>query len=156
MPNNRQLAQWEMFKASVDYHNKIVQARFTITGLYLAATSFLANSWFANPSKPTSIPAIPMLGIIFTVVCVLLEYRTHRLLKYVGARALCIERGLLHKDDHNLGFFDLMARQGEGPDQGPHVSHTLALYILYGFLGSFWLWLLWFGRPPWVRFHPFP
>jgi hypothetical protein len=35
------------YKVFTDYHNTLVQARFTIAGLYLTATGFLVNSWFS-------------------------------------------------------------------------------------------------------------
>ena len=80
-----------IYEAIVDYHNNYVQTRFTIAGLFLAATGFLMNSWFSlDPQNPSKI-FVPILGIILTIICILLEVRTYLLLHDLGARGLEIE-----------------------------------------------------------------
>jgi hypothetical protein len=139
-----------MFQAIVDYHNKLAQTRFTIAALYLTATSFLANSWFANSENPASYPAIPVLGLVFTVVCVFLEYRTRQLLTELGNRGRPIEGRLLGRRLAQEGFFDLMENQlSKSP-----VSHTLAFYLLYGSITIFWLCALSSGA--WVLYYQLP
>ncbi len=141
-----------MFQAIVDYHNKLAQTQFTIAALYLTATSFLASSWFANSGNPASYPAIPVLGLVFTIVCIFLEYRTRQLLKELGDRGKPIEGQLLGKRLLQEGFFDLMEHQRS---QSP-VSHTLAFYLLYGSVAIFWVCVLCSGHAAWAHYYPFP
>jgi hypothetical protein len=139
-----------MFQAVVDYHNKLAQARFTIAGLYLTATSFLVSTWFGAPKGLGAYPTIPLLGILFTFVCFLLESRTSDLLKHLGDRGKKIEKSLLGGLQRSEGFFDLMEHQ-----PWPSLSsHTGALYILYGLIGSFWIVLLFSGPILWLPWWP--
>ncbi len=54
-----------IFGAIVDYHNNLTQTRFTIAGLYIAATGFLASSLFSSTSSPKSHLLISFFGLFF-------------------------------------------------------------------------------------------
>jgi hypothetical protein len=138
----------------VDYHNSLVQTRFTIAGLYIAATGFLASSWFATLGRQRSGTywLIPLLGVILTLACWLLEIRTYQLLRNLGSTGEKIEDKL--KIQHALRFFaPLMSFQKVRPwlpftsrelpewkiGKDRHlVSHSFGLNILYASIFLFW------------------
>jgi hypothetical protein len=98
-----------VYDAIVDYHNNLVHMRFTVAGLYIAATGFLANSWFGDQRQPQAILSIPILGITLTLICLLLEKRTTQLLENLDERGLRIERR--KRVGSRIGFFALMKEQ---------------------------------------------
>ncbi len=136
-----------IYNAIVDYHNNLVQMRFTIAGLCLAATGFLMNSWF-SPKEPYV--GIPILGIFLTVICILLECRTRFLLNGLGARGIKIETKM--NVDEDIAFFKYMDKQ-DIPEDLPKikekvfsstvykkiVSHTFAIRLLYAGIIIAWI-----------------
>ena len=64
----------------VDYHNNLVQIRFTVAGLSIAADGFLASALFNTSAPLFSKIIISVLGIILTFICGMLEIRTFQLL----------------------------------------------------------------------------
>lgn len=65
----------------VEYHNNLVQIRFTVAGLSIAADGFLASAFFQTGSPEFSRIIISILGIVLTLICGMLEIRTYQLLK---------------------------------------------------------------------------
>lgn len=130
-----------IYGAIVDYHNNLVQIRFVIAGLCLAATGFLMSSWFSIDDPNPII--IPTLGFVLAVICLLLEIRTNHLLKNLGARGLEIEKKM--NADLNLGFFSLMHKQPIpwGPFKKT-ISHTLLILLLYMLFIICWIFLFFF------------
>lgn len=96
-----------VYAAVVDYHNGLVETRFTVAGLYVAANGFLASGFFLR-SSDQSLPwfALPALGATLTIVCWLLELRTYHLLSNLGTRGADLERHM--GVDVGQGFFSLM------------------------------------------------
>ena len=45
-PSNTSEDERVVYSAIVDYHNNLVQMRFTVVGLFLAANGFLASGYF--------------------------------------------------------------------------------------------------------------
>ncbi len=139
------------YKIIVKSHNALVQVRFTVAGLYLAATGFLVNSWFSIDHQRFFYFIIPMLGIILAVSCWLLEIRTNQLLKNFLDRGYKIE-GLM-KVNPEIGFFELMTKQPRGPtipfidkEISPPkvsrkyiVSHSIGFSLLYSAILAFWV-----------------
>jgi len=138
-----------IYDAIVGYHNTLVQVRFTIAGLYLAATGFLVNSWFSTVNQKSNYILIPFLGISLTLICWLLEVRTKHLLKNLGERGIMIEKRMYL--DY-IGFFELMGHQ-PFPAQWPFkksdipssefskciVSHTFGFNLIYVVILIFWI-----------------
>lgn len=139
------------YSAIVDYHNTLVQARFTVVGLFLAANAFLATGFFQG--APDKLPAytLPVLGSILTAICWLLELRTYQLLDNLGTRGSALEKEILG-DDNEHGFFSLMKKQPLGPKLlilrirfetnslvKYLVSHSFGIGALYAAIGIFWL-----------------
>jgi hypothetical protein len=146
-PEENQDSLRATFNAIVDYHNKMALNRFTIAGLYLAATGFLVNSWFAMSTSSSTAFAIPLLGLAFTAVCLMLDIRTYQLMRNLWQRGDLVEKGLV--PDPQKRFFDLMKHQPLrpelpfwGPELPPVVSHSLALAVLYSITSLFWIYAL--------------
>ena len=136
------------FNAIVDYHNALTQTRFTVAGLYVAATGFLINSWFSGLVSQKLYDFIPLIGLITTWVCYILESRTYRLIYDLGVRGLKIERQLHVGLD--IGFFALMKRKTPPPKFRQRIqefvrkriiSYSFALNVIYISFLIFWLYL---------------
>jgi len=141
------------YAAVVDYHNNLVQVRFTVAGLFLAANGFLAAGFFQSCVSSPTRAALPILGIVLAAICWLLEVRTYQLLDNLGAQGLELEGSL--GLDKSLGFFSLLAHQPIGPrllltrlrlptNRGVRyfVSHSFGLGLLYTLIALFWLAML--------------
>ncbi len=143
-----------IYDAIVGYHNTLVQVRFTIAGLYLAATGFLVNSWFSkDPQKSSYFFLIPALGISLAISCWILEIRTYHLLSNLTERGNLIE----HRMHLNyIGFFKLMNNQpilARLPffSHGKHgkipeteftkyiISHSFGFNLIYLAILLFWI-----------------
>ena len=139
-----------IYNAIVDYHNVLIQVRFTIAGLYLAATGFLVNSWFNIDHQNCTYVFIPILGISLALVCWLLEIRTYHLLNNLGNRGKTIENSM--KINSDIGFFALMEKQPLQPKwpftqkELPQwtffkciVSHSFGFNLIYLIIFIFWI-----------------
>jgi hypothetical protein len=138
------------YAAIVDYHNTLVQMRFNVAGLFLAANAFLASGFFQSTRSTFLVYGLPTLGLVLAALCWLLEIRTYQLLDNLGNRGLNVESVL--KLDDRYGFFSLMGHQPIGPrllitrlrlpvtkQVRYFVSHSFGLGVLYGAVGVFWL-----------------
>jgi hypothetical protein len=141
------------YAAVVDYHNNLVQMRFTVAGLFLAANGFLASGFFQSSLSALPRSALPILGLILTAICWLLEVRTYQLLENLGVRGNDLEKSLGLNEDQ--GFFSIMAHQPIGPRLLPTrlrlpqnrgvrsiFSHSVGIGLLYIIIGLFWLIML--------------
>jgi hypothetical protein len=143
-----------VYNAIVDYHNNLVQIRFTTAGLFLAANGFLAIGFFQQSNITAWFNfVIPALGILMTVGCVLLEKRNRQLLANLGMRGQYLETSL--GLDKSQRFFSLMEYQPIGPNLQKNqskkpgrslkihlVTHTFGICLLYGLVLLFWLVIL--------------
>jgi len=142
-----------IYSAIVDYHNSLVQSRFTVAGLVLAANGFLAGAYFQADLPAVAKICILVLGIVLAIICWLLELRTYQLLDNLGTRGLEIEKNL--KINDKQGFFHLMAYQPIRPRlmlthirlpsnkiTRYFVSHSFGFGLLYPIIGLFWLSML--------------
>jgi hypothetical protein len=147
--------QRTVYKAVVDYHNSLVQTRFTIAGLYIAATGFLASSWFANlrSQRSSAYWLIPVLGLVLTLACWLLEIRTDQLLRNLGSAGEKIEEDLqveaarrffallMHSQEQQpwLPFTSIELPKWKIGEKVYIVSHSFGLDILYLSILLFWI-----------------
>jgi len=130
-----------VYASIVDYHNNLVQARFTIVSLVLAANGFLAVGYFQN-GNDTPLTAIPILGIIFALIFGIVEIRTYILIKNLGERGKELEQKL---NIYDCGFFELMEKQPIGPKCPIFqriITHSFAFGLLYFVLVVFWIYIL--------------
>ena len=175
MPNTRKNKTNESCKpaydAMVSYHNSLIQARFTVAGLVLAANGFLVSAFFMKDVDVILRSFIPPLGMLIEFICWLLEMRTYQLLENLGKRGLIIEKeqfGIFDDDiNKDFGFFSLMNRQYDHDEFKPVndgnkclprliptkerlkeksslnllVSHSVGIGLLYIALFVFWLFM---------------
>ena len=69
------------YSAVVDYHNGLVQTRFTVAGLFFAANGFLALGVFQQSVPALLRVILSALGVGLAVICLLLELRTYQLVE---------------------------------------------------------------------------
>ena len=141
------------YNAVVDYHNSLVQVRFTIAALFFAANGFLAIGFFQQPGSALIRIFLAFLGMVMAAICWLLEVRTYQLLENLGKRGEYLEKSLgLRKDQ---GFFSLMKLQPVEPKWLPTtrempekwfgrdlVSHRVAFSSFYIIVLVLWLVML--------------
>jgi hypothetical protein len=129
----------------------LARMRFTIAGLYLAATGFLASTWFAGlrGGISASYYLIPALGFVVTLICWLMEVRTLQLILNLEHKGAQVEQRL--KVDGKLTLF--MMRAGYPlPPRLPFTarlpvpkllqrfaSHSFGLNALYASVAVFWI-----------------
>ena len=142
-----------VYGAIVDYHNNLVQMRFTVVGLFLAANGFLASGYFQPNISALHRFFLALLCLGLTIICWGLEVRTYQLMENLAARGTELEKSFdLNKDK---GFFALMANQPIGPRLMPThfrlpaynvkknpFSHSNMIGLLYVVIGLFWLIML--------------
>ena len=142
-----------VYSAIVNYHNNLVNMRFTVAGLYLAGSAFLANVLFSGGQLFIVKIAVAILGLFITFIFWVMEIRTYNLLQNLGKRGDDIEKTF------NLygigGFFDLMERQPISPNVPfknnnilwkminhdrfvKFFTHSKGLNLLYFITGLFW------------------
>jgi hypothetical protein len=143
-----------VYSAVVDYHNNLVHMRFTIAGLYLAASGFLVGALFSGRDWYGTKLSVTLLGLTLTAIAWLLEIRTYCLLENLGCKGNEIETKL--RLGGIQGFFALMSKQPLSPrlpfirtrlTRCPKfvryvVSHSLGLDLLYLCLAVFWVFML--------------
>lgn len=141
------------YSGIVDYHNNLVQIRFTVAGLSIAADGFLASTFFQTDSVMLSRIIISVLGIILTFICGMLEIRTFQLLNELAKGGYRIEKTLGLKEDQGI-FSILMQNQivprfvskpplGAGIKKNKFIlPHTITFGLLYICIFIFWLMML--------------
>ncbi len=80
------------YSSIVDYHNNLVQIRFTVAALSVAADGFLASAFFQTGSPDLSRVLIAILGVILTFICGMLELRTLQLLMKLLKAGYALEK----------------------------------------------------------------
>ena len=136
----------QSYAAMVDYHNNLVQLRFTVVGLFLATNGVLATDFFQSSLSIFSFPVLQAIGFLLAVFFWLMEVRIFQLLENLGARGLDLEKQLDIRK--NQGFFFLMEDQPIGPRLLPtsvrlssnrFFSHSVWISLLYALVGLLWL-----------------
>jgi len=151
------------YSACVGYHTALVNTRFTILGLYIAAMAFIAGAVFTPDISLDFRAAISLLACLLTVCVWILELRSHSLVTDIAYRGTEIERNYwkLNGENSNSGFF---SRQHKLPEETSseaslkvnhdlpvafepdkqrakvtkYISHKFALNLLYGGCLLFW------------------
>lgn len=143
------------YSGIVDYHNNLVQIRFTVAGLSIAADGFLASAFFQTDSVVLSRIIISILGIVLTFICGMLEIRTFQLLNKLLKGGYEIEKILGLNEEQGM-FSILMQTQVlprflSKPLKRPAkwggkfiFSHSVMFGMLYVCVFIFWLTMLLF------------
>jgi hypothetical protein len=147
------------YESTVNYHNTLVQMRFSVAALYMTAAAFLVTAHFAD-TKWSGYPILlPLLGLATTVAAWMLEIRTEALLANLVRNGKAAEANL--RLPAGSGFFHLMSQpQPIGiripffrirlPNGSPILryifSHTFALELMYVSFLLFWTNAAWIAR----------
>lgn len=159
MKANNSNVQFENLSAGysgiVDYHNNLVQIRFTVAGLSIAADGFLASALFQTDSVILSKTIISILGLVLTFICGMLEIRTFQLLNKLLQGGYELEKVFGLKE--NQGLFSILMQTQVLPRflskplkrpakrEGKFVfSHSIMFGLLYVSVFIFWLAMLGF------------
>jgi hypothetical protein len=140
------------YNGIVEYHNVLVQIRFTVAGLSIAADGFLASALFNTSAPLFSKIIISLLGIILTFICGMLEIRTFQLLNKLLKGGYELEKVFGLKGDQGV-FSILMQNQivprlkGKPVKQSANqekfiFSHSVMFGLLYVCILIFWLTML--------------
>ena len=141
------------YSGIVDYHNNLVQIRFTVAGLSIAADGFLAGAFFQTDAVVLSRIIISILGLVLTLICGMLEIRTFQLLKKLLKGGYEIEKKLGLNEEQGV-FSILMQTQilprflnktlkRPAKREGKFVfSHSVMFGLLYVCIFIFWLTML--------------
>ncbi|MBN8654235.1 MAG: hypothetical protein J0M11_00760 [Anaerolineae bacterium] len=138
------------YNGIVEYHNNLVQVRFTVAGLSVAADGFLASAFFQTGSPDLSRILIATLGLILTFICGMLELRTLQLLMKLLKAGYMLEKAMELGADQGV-FSVLMQSQivprflkklSNAPsDQESRFvfSHSVMFWLLYICIFIFWM-----------------
>jgi hypothetical protein len=141
------------YSGILDYHNNLVQIRFTVAGLSIAADGFLASALFQTDSVVLSRIIISILGIVLTFICGMLEIRTFQLLNKLLKGGYEIEK-ILGVNEGQGVFSILMQNQivprfigkplkGSAKREKKFIfSHSVMFGLLYTCVFIFWLTML--------------
>ncbi|HCC78019.1 MAG: hypothetical protein A2X25_00350 [Chloroflexi bacterium GWB2_49_20] len=141
------------YNGIVDYHNNLVQIRFTVAGLSIAADGFLASALFQTGSLMFSKILISILGVVLTFICGMLEIRTYQLLNELLKGGYALEKILGLNEEQGL-FSILMHAQivprflskplkGSAKREKKFIfSHSVMFVLLYVCVFIFWLIML--------------
>ena len=137
----------------VDYHNNLVQIRFTVAGLSIAADGFLTSAFFQTDSVVLSRIIISILGVVLTFICGMLEIRTFQLLNKLLEGGYEIEKIL--GINEGQGVFSILMHTQVLPrflskplkrpakKEGKFIfSHSVMFGLLYVCVFIFWLLML--------------
>lgn len=156
MKTNKSDVQFEHLSAGyngiIDYHDSLVQIRFTVAGLSIAADGFLASAFFQTDSAILSKIIIAILGLVLTFICGMLEIRTFQLLMKLLKGGYELEKVFGLKEDQGM-FSILMQNQlaprfiskplkGSAKRQKFIFSHSVMFGLLYVCVFIFWLLML--------------
>lgn len=141
------------YSSIVDYHNNLVQVRFTVAGLSVAADGFLASAFFQTGSPEFSRILISILGVVLTFICGMLEIRTLQLLMKLVKAGYALEKTLGLGE--NQGAFSVLThsqivprflgKSSKAPAKQENkfvVSHSVMFGLLYACIFLFWLIML--------------
>ena len=147
------------YQATVNYHNTLVQMRFSVAALFATAAAFLVGALFADNTWLGSKRLIAALGLAVTLIVWLLELRTFSLILNVIRRGVEFENVLQLGPEG--GYFRLLH---DGQPIGVKVpfvklflpstsalvrrifSHTLGLDLLYLTFLVFWSYVICLGK----------
>jgi hypothetical protein len=147
------------YDATVNYHNALVQMRFSVAAIFMTAAAFLVAAHLGETKWKGYPVLLPLLGAFITVATWVMELRTRALLANLVASGCKLESSMGVAVGH--GFFELMSApqsigvkvpfwEREIPNSHPLVrrifSHGFCLNSLYLSFLLFWLNATWIAR----------
>ncbi len=137
--------EFAMYTGRLDYHHTLVTVRFTVLGLHLTATAFLATIALTPGTSVAVVAVTAAFGFLFAGFGLLMDLRTTQLLSNVTTRGRRLEGSAARS-----GFFYLMEKQDEengGKPKWPftkqdlsfNISHDMVLALTYLFSMVFWI-----------------
>jgi hypothetical protein len=137
------------YSSIVDYHNNLVQIRFTVAGLSVAADGFLASAFFQTGSPEFSKILISILGLILTFICGMLELRTLQLLMRLLKAGYALEKIMELGEDQGVfsvlmqsqivpRFLRKASKMPAGQESKFVFSHSVMFWLLYLCIFVFW------------------
>jgi hypothetical protein len=141
------------YNSIADYHNTLVQIRFTVAGLSIAADGFLASALFQADSPVFSKVLISVLGVILTFICGMLEIRTLQLLMKLLKGGYAIEKLLGLNEEQGVfsilthaqivpRFLSKRSKTAAKRENRFIFSHSVMFGLLYLCIFVFWLFML--------------
>lgn len=138
------------YNGIVDYHNNLVQIRFTIAGLSIAADGFLVSAIFQAGSPQFSRILISILGIMLTFICGMLEIRNYQLLNKLLKAGYALEKNLGLNEEQGFfsvlmhaqivpGFISKSSKVSAQKKNKFIFSHSVMFGLLYICIFFFWL-----------------
>jgi hypothetical protein len=138
-------------EAMVNYHNALVQMRFSVASLFVAAAAFLVGAIVVDTAGIGVKKLLPMLGLMVTITAWILEVRTGALLANLVEQGIAYEA---HLEFNGLdGFFGLLSKPQKIGIRVPFIgiklpnsskfirrvfSHTFGLELIYLSFLLFW------------------
>jgi hypothetical protein len=141
------------YNGIVDYHNSLVQIRFTVAGLSIAADGFLAGALFQANSPMLSQIIVSILGVVLTFICGMLEIRTYQLLNKLLRAGYAIEKNFGLNEEQGLfsilthsqimpRFLSKTSKVSAKNANRFAFSHSVMFGLLYLCIFIFWLIML--------------
>jgi hypothetical protein len=150
------------YAAIVSYHNALVTARFTVAGLLIAGSGFLASAVFKTELSFAAKTAGATLAMWLSLCVWVLELRSRALYRNIALRGVQIEheKWSLVGSEWQDGFFSRQYKTipGEQSPAGPSsidiptvfgyrlpqrlarlITHSAGFDLLYGGSAVFWL-----------------
>ncbi len=151
------------YQCTYTYHNDLIKSRYTLAGLYLAATGIVISKIVELECKDETNPSVVfwicLVMVALATICLCLEGRTRFLYQAIGKRLDVLESTLGEeiKDGKQKPLFYFCYSDKEGYKNTPVPlsqqlkSHSLAFRLL--FLGSLFCWVIYgliqFPFPSW-------
>jgi hypothetical protein len=139
------------YESIVSYHNTLVQIRFAVASLFIAAVAFLVAALVGDMKWHGHKVLLSIVGLVVTAVAWIIELRTTQLLDNLAARGRELE-----EKANCSGFFHLMTvpqpigvrwplRSYKEPPKNENsaarrlISHSFALNTVYLVFVIFWV-----------------
>jgi hypothetical protein len=151
------------YDATFNYHNALVQMRFSVAAIFMTAAAFLVSAHLGDTKWKGYPVLLPLLGVFITVATWVMELRTRALLANLveNGRKLELSMGVTA----GSGFFELMSGpqpigvkvpflEREITSSHPLIkrvvrrvfSHGFCLHSLYLSFLLYWLNAAWIAR----------
>lgn len=145
-----------IYAATTNYHVGLVQVRFSVVGLFLAANGFLAIGFFQPGESTVGRIALPVIAFLITFIFYMLEVRNFHIIENLDRLGRDLEKRMGVAEE--MGFFSLMSNMKVGALLIPTLirlrvqknvytifSHSFWISMIYILIGLFWALMLFLG-----------
>ena len=95
------------YDATVNYHNTLIQMRFSVAAIFMTAAAFLVSAHLGDTKWKGYPVLLPLLGTFITLATWVMELRTRALLANLVENGRRLESAMSHTP--GTGFFELMS-----------------------------------------------